>query len=117
MSTQCFVDADLAGNTATRKSQIVMLLFVNCVPVIWHGKCQNTVEANMSIEALWYKLRVFSLPVDAPTNVYCDNEAVTKNCSIPELMLKKKHHAIAYHHNYEAITTSTIRIVNKEILR
>ena len=50
---------------------------------------KNAVEL---IEALRYKLRVFIFPIDRPTNIFCDNEAVTKNCSDLTSMLKKKNH-------------------------
>ena len=36
------------------------------------------------VEALRYKLRMFGAPIEGGTNIYCDNEAVYKNCSIPE---------------------------------
>ena len=50
------------------------------------------------IESLRYKLRMFGIPIEGPTNVFCDNEAVYKNTSLPESTLKnKKHHAISYH--------------------
>jgi hypothetical protein len=31
------------------------------------------------IEAPWYKQQMFGIPVEGLTNVFCDNEAVTKN--------------------------------------
>ena len=114
VSTHCFVDANLAGD-------------LNRVPVIWHCKRQNTVEASTFgaeivalknaielVEALRYKLRMFGVPIEGPTNVYCDNEAVTKNCSIPELTLKKKHHSIAYHRNREAVAAGTVRVAKED---
>jgi hypothetical protein len=55
---------------------------------------KNTVEM---IEALRYKLRMFGVPIEGPTNVFCDNEAVCKNTTRPESTLTKKHHSIAYH--------------------
>ena len=57
---------------------------------------------------------MFGVPIEGPTNVYCDNEAVTKNCSIPESTLKKKHHSIAYHRNREAVAAGTIRIAKED---
>ena len=36
------------------------------------------------VESLWYKLRMFDIPLEGPTNVFCDNEAVFKNASIPD---------------------------------
>ena len=35
------------------------------------------------IEAFRYKLRMFGIPVEGPANVYCDNEAMTKNKTVP----------------------------------
>ena len=65
------------------------------------------------IEALRYKLRMFGVPIDGATNVYCDNEAVFKNTSIPESTLKKKHHSIAYHRCREAVAAKTIQIAKQ----
>ena len=45
-STHCFVDANHAGDTTTRRSQVGILLFMNCAPIIWYSKRQNLVEAS-----------------------------------------------------------------------
>ena len=50
------------------------------------------------IEGLRYKLCMMGIPLKEPTNVFCDNEAVVKNSTKPESMLKQKHNAIACHH-------------------
>ena len=55
------------------------------------------------IEALRYKLRMLGIPVEEPTRVLCDNNAVVKNTTAPELTLKKKHNSIAYHCNQEYV--------------
>ena len=65
------------------------------------------------IEALRYKLRMFSVPIEGPTNIYYDNEAVCRNCSTPESILKKKHNSIAYHQNREAVAAGTCRITKE----
>ena len=127
VSTHCFVDADHAGNRVTRRSQSGILLFVNRAPVLWYSKRQNTVETSTFgsefvamriavelIEALRYKLRMFGVPIEGPTNVYCDNEAVTKNAIYPESTLKKKHNAIAYHRTREAVAAGTIRVTKED---
>jgi len=111
---------------ANRRSQTGILLFCNRAPVIWHSKKQNTVETSTFgsefnamknavelIEALRYKLRMFGVPIDGETNVFCDNEAVVKNVSAPESVLRKKHHAIAYHRCREAVAAGTIRIAKE----
>lgn len=61
-------------------------------------------------EALRYKLRMFGVPVDGPTNVFCDNESVFQNSTRPESTLKKKHNAIAYHRTREAQAAGIVRI-------
>jgi hypothetical protein len=35
-------------------------------------------------------IRMFAIPIEGATNVFCDNKAVTKNAIHPELTLKKK---------------------------
>eukprot|EP00980_Cylindrotheca_fusiformis_P017227 scaffold5313_cov35-Cylindrotheca_fusiformis.AAC.1 len=52
-----------------------------------------------SIQALRYKLRMFGVPIvdNGPAHVFCDNEAVVKNCSKTESVLNKKHSSVAYH--------------------
>ena len=46
VTTHFFEDADLAGNTVTRRIQTGILIFVNRAPIICHSKRQNTVEAS-----------------------------------------------------------------------
>ena len=95
MSTHFFVDDDLAGNLISRRSQTGVIIFCNRAPIICHSKRQNAVETSTFgskimamkngvelVEALKYKLRMFGTPIEGATNVYCDNEAVYKNCSI-----------------------------------
>ena len=65
------------------------------------------------IEALRYKLRMFGVPIEGPTNIYFDNEAVCRNCSTPESTLKNKHHSIAYHRNSEAVAAGTCHITKE----
>ena len=126
VSTQCFVDSDHAGNTVTKRSQTGLLLFVNRAPIVWYSKRQNTVETSTfgsefiamktaveQIEALRYKLRMFGVLLEGPTNIFCDNESVFKNASIPDSTLKKKHKSICYHRSREAVGAGTVRIAKK----
>ena len=125
-STHCFVDSDHAANTVTRCSQTGLLLFVNRAPVIWFSRRQNTVETSTfgsefiamktaveHIEALRYKLWMFGIPIEGPTNVFCDNEAVFKNISIPDSTLKKKHTSICYHRAREAVAARTMQVAKE----
>jgi hypothetical protein len=92
-----------------------VILYINRAPIIWYCKRQNTVESSTFgsefiameiavelIEGLRYKLRMMGVPIEDPCNVFCDNEAVVKNYTRPELTLKRKHQAIAYHRTCEA---------------
>jgi hypothetical protein len=119
----CFVDANHAGNVITRRSHTGILIFVQNAPIIWFSKRQNTVESSSFgsefvalriakdlIVALRYKLRMFGVPIDGPTNVFCDNNGVVKNASIPQSMLAKKHTAINYHAIREAVAAKIIRV-------
>ena len=65
------------------------------------------------IESLSYKLRMFGVPIEGPTNIFCDNEAVYKNTSLPESILKKKHHSIAYHCCREAVAAEKVRVAKE----
>ena len=126
MSTHCFVDASHGSDRTTRRSQTGILIFCNRAPIIWFSKRQNTVEASTFgsefqalknavelVESLRYKLRMFGIPIDGASNVFCDNEAVYKNTSLPESTLKKKHHSIAYHRCREAVAAGTVRVAKE----
>jgi hypothetical protein len=54
------------------------------------------------IEFLRYKLRVFGIPINNATSVFCDNEVVYKNITMPESIFKKENHLIAFHWPCEA---------------
>ena len=129
VSTHCFVDADHASNTVTRRSQTGILIFLNRAPIIWYSKRQSTVETSTfgsefiamravveHIEALRYKLRMFGIPVEGPTNVFCDNEAVFKNTTISKSTLKKKHNSICYHRCREAVAARVMRVAKEGTL-
>ena len=119
----CYVDADHAGNLMTRRSHTGILLYINNTPVVWYSKRQNTVEsssfgsefvalkiATEMVKALRYKLRMFGVPIDGSTDVFCDNKSVVTNSSIPSSVLNKKHNSICYHRVREAQAAGTIRV-------
>ena len=72
---------------------------------------ENAIEL---IESLRYKLRMFGVPLDGFTIIYCENEVVVKNCSRPESTLNKKHHSIAYHRCREAVAATTCRVTKED---
>ena len=56
------------------------------------------------VKGLKYKLRMFGVPLERtmkngilqqPANMYCDNEAVYNNITIPTSVLSKKMHVIS----------------------
>ena len=63
--------------------------------------------------ALRYKLRMFAVPIDGPTDMFCNNKAVYKNSSTPDPVLLKKHHSVTYHKCLEAIA-SGVCCIDKE---
>jgi hypothetical protein len=66
--------------------------------------------AKEQIVALRYKLGTFGVPIDGPTNVFCDNSGVVKNMSLLESTLQKKHNAINYHAVREAAAAGILRV-------
>ena len=84
-----FVDANHAGEYSTRRSQTGFIIYLNNAPIDWYSKRQNTVESSTfgsefvamrialeRVRALRYKLRMFGIPIDGPTNILGDNESV-----------------------------------------
>ena len=122
-----FVDADHAGNLATRRSHTGILIFLNKAPIMWYSKRQNTVETSTfgsefvamriaveMVEGVRYKLRMFGIPIDGPTDTFCDNNGVVMNSSVPESVLSKKHNAICYHRVREAAAAGIVRIAKED---
>ena len=126
IDTHAFVDSDHGGDKITRRSQTGLLIFCNRAPIIWLSKRQNSVQnstfgaefcalkhAVEIIEALRFKLRSFGVPIEEAGSVYCDNEAVFKNVSIPISVLSKKHHSVAYHFCRQAVAMGMIKIAKE----
>ena len=126
MLTNFFVDANHAGDKTTSRSMTGILMFCNRAPIIWHSKQQNGVETSTFgsdftamknavelIAALRYKLRMSGVPINGSTDIFCGNEVVYKNDSIPELQLWKKYHSIAYNMSRESIVSGATRIAKE----
>jgi hypothetical protein len=124
----CFVDANHARNVVDRKSQTGILIFLHNAPIDWYSKQQMTVEsstfgtdfcalrvATEMIESPRYKLRMFRMSINGAANIYHNNGAVYKNAAIPEpaVLLKKKHHSVAYHRCHEAVAAGTIQVAKQ----
>ena len=119
----CFVDANHAGDQVTRRSQTGFIIYLNNAPIDWYSKKQTTVESSTfgsefvamriaveRIRALRYKLRMFGIPIDGPTNVLGDNESVVNSASKVDARLHKKHNAICFHTVREASAAGWIRV-------
>ena len=48
--------------------------------------------------------------MEGPANVFCDNQGVVKNASIPESTLAKKHNAINYHSVCKVAAAGILRV-------
>jgi hypothetical protein len=105
----------------TRRSTTGIILFMNGAPIIWYSKRQNTIESSsfgcefvaLKIavelnEALRYKIRMIGIPIDGPTNAFCDNQSVVTNSVVSQSTLTKKHNAIAYHKVRESVAAEAI---------
>jgi hypothetical protein len=119
----CFVDADHGGNKVTRRSHTGIVILLNNAPISVFSKRQNTCESSTygselvamriardQISALRIKLKCFGVPIDGATNMFCDNNAVVKNVSLPESTLAKKHNAINFHIIRESVAAKIIRV-------
>jgi len=62
------------------------------------------------IDGLRYKLRMFGIPINGPTSVFCDNESVVINATHCESPLRRKHTSIAYHCCREAQAAKYVQI-------
>ena len=123
VSTTAYVDSSHAANKVTRRSHTGFILFLNRAPIIWFSKRQNTVEASTfssefiamrvcikHITALCFKLRMFGVKVDMPTNGFCDNLSVVRNSSVLSSTLNKKHSSIVYHSCRWHVAAGVIRV-------
>ena len=121
-----FADAAHADDLVTRRSTSGIIIFVNGTPIRWYSKRQNTVEgstygsefiamriATEMIIALRTDLRMLGVPLDGPATLFCDNQSVVINSSVPTSMLKKKHNSISYHKVRENIAAGTMRVAKE----
>jgi hypothetical protein len=118
-----FCDAAHGTCHVTRRSTTGIVIFINGAPISWYSKRQNTIESSVfgsefvalkiaveMNEALRYKLRMMGIPIDGPTNCFCDNKSVVTNATIPQSTLQKKHNMIAYHKVRESVASTAIQI-------
>ena len=53
---------------------------------------------------------MFGVQINGPGDVFCDNQSVVTNVSIPSSILNRKHNSICYQRVREAHTAGTIRV-------
>ena len=125
----CFVNADHAGNLVTHQSHTGVFILLNNTPTMVFSKRQNTVKSSTygseliamhiakdMVLTLQIKLKCFGILITGATNVFCDNNAVVQNVSIPKSTLLKKHNAINYHIIREAVAAGIIRVGKEDTL-
>ena len=61
--------------------------------------------------SLRYKLRIFGIPIDIHEDVFCDNQSMTKNATLPQSVPNKRHTEICYHRVCKAQASEVIRVV------
>ena len=124
VTIHAYVDADHAGNLLNRRSHSGILIYINSAPVIWLSKKQKTIETSTHgaelvatrmavelVESLRYKCRMFGIPIDGSTIMFCDNASVVHNASRPDSVLKKKHNSISFHRIRECVTAGFVTVV------
>ena len=58
---------------------------------------------------LRYTMRMLGVPLDGPTWLFGDNQAVVNSATIPHSTLSKRWNAISYHRCREAVAAGVIR--------
>ena len=53
---------------------------------------------------------MFRVPIYGPDKVFCDNQSVVTNVSIPSSVINKKHNSICYHRFQEAHIADMIQV-------
>ena len=95
-------DAAHADDFITHWSTTGIIIFVNGTPIQWYSERQNTVESStygsdfvaMRIATeltigLRNDLYMLGFPIHGPANLFCDNQSVVINSSIPSPVLKE----------------------------
>ena len=123
VSMTAFVDADHASNVVTRRSHSGYFVFIMNALMVSFSKKQNTVEASTygselvamrivcdRIVEMRIKCKSIGLPFLRSSEVYCDNQGVVMNTSIPASTLSKKHNSVKYHIIRESAAANILRV-------
>ena len=60
--------------------------------------------------SLRYKMKMIGITIDGPVDLFCDNKSVTKNVTLPQSVLNKRHNEICYQRVREAHAAEVIRV-------
>ncbi|KAL7578841.1 hypothetical protein ACA910_016061 [Epithemia clementina (nom. ined.)] len=117
--TTSYVDANLYHDVVTGKAVTAVLHLLNQTPIDWYSKKQGTVEtatfgsefsaartASDQIVFIRNTLRYLGVPVKEKSYLFGDNKSVVNNATIATSVLSKRHHALSYHRNREAVASS-----------
>ena len=63
-----------------------------------------------AVESLHFKLQMFGISVDGPTNVLCNNNSIVNNSQRPQSVLSKKHLSICFHQVWETGACQVIQV-------
>jgi hypothetical protein len=123
MKLECFVDADWAGDSATRRSTTGYLTLCHGNVVSWKSKLQPTVclsssEAEYvalsatSQEVVWLRKILFELGHDqsSPTVVFEDNQGAIALSENPVFHARTKHISIRHHYIRELVSMGIIQV-------
>jgi len=58
---------------------------------------------------------MFGVPLVGLASVFCNNQGVVNNITMPESVLSKKHNQICYHRVQEAVAAGIIWIAREDI--
>ena len=123
MEIVIYLDADHAGNLETWGSHTQILVYLNNSLIILFSRWQKRVDyscfgsefvalriAKELLVSLRYKLRMFGIPIDVFAAVFCENQYVIKNFTLPQSVLKKRHNTICYHIVCESQVSEVIKV-------
>ena len=56
---------------------------------------------------------MFGVPLNGPTDVFCNNQAVVNISQPPYESISKKKNYICYHHKYKTVSAGYVRVANE----
>ena len=104
-----YVGEDCAGDKINRRIHIRILIFVNLAHIVWHPKCQATIDSSTfgykvvalrtaldNIKGLRYNLIMIGVPINGPSYMFIKNGGVN-SASVPDCNISKKHLGTFYY--------------------